>query len=318
MCIGAADRGSLFNVSHKRGCVIWAPPQDFTQTAGLKWASIWSVSLPLNAIKTHNFTAYTSQFTSLYRKTRAPVNTYGHTQSRTHTHALHNYGRRMNFHIINVTVYTKWTMYRYVFWLSTLYVKHDIILCGQSVSCLRLGGLVIYPQTIGVLLLVQFPHLTLTSPDSGTHCCCVFYWKCTETINMTVWTKMASSWCCSTITTRSFSDWSSHTFFIFSLNDQSLTKLIWALQANTWCWSRCLNKFQNTTERGWGHEPTLQSTLELIPREIKMLNKNMKQCTYWSILFCFLIRLLTPYMNMLDNTFQRAERQTDVQTTIIK
>lgn len=27
-------------VRHKHGCSFWAPPQDFTKTAGFKWASI--------------------------------------------------------------------------------------------------------------------------------------------------------------------------------------------------------------------------------------------------------------------------------------
>lgn len=31
-----------FIVRHKHGCSFWAQPQDFTQTAGFKWASICS------------------------------------------------------------------------------------------------------------------------------------------------------------------------------------------------------------------------------------------------------------------------------------
>lgn len=40
----------VFMVPHKHGFLFWAPPQDFTQTAGLKWASICG-SVTLKFIK---------------------------------------------------------------------------------------------------------------------------------------------------------------------------------------------------------------------------------------------------------------------------
>lgn len=44
----------VFMVRHKHGFLFWAPPQDFTQTAGPKWASICG-SVTLKFIKNWNY-----------------------------------------------------------------------------------------------------------------------------------------------------------------------------------------------------------------------------------------------------------------------